>query len=229
MSACGENYEVKTIAFRDFEVHLKHFPNENRGGRGGGSGDSGPQESKRGICNVGLVVWQSGVVLADYLLCNPPYGDWSGVRVVDLGCGTGIVGICMALAGASVVLSDLPHITALAKENLDRNCLSAHRDVRVVDYEWGEDIGDMGAQPDVLVAADVLYRPPMHESLLKAICLLAAPHTYVFIAYRKRDEHETSFFPKLESAGFVTAHVALKKLQADFQSGEYQIAVAVRV
>ena len=39
--------------------------------------------------HVGLVVWQSAFVLAEYLLRHPPFGQWSDVRVVDLGTGTG--------------------------------------------------------------------------------------------------------------------------------------------
>ena len=39
--------------------------------------------------NVGKVVWQSGFLLADYLIRCPPFRDWGGVRVVDLGTGTG--------------------------------------------------------------------------------------------------------------------------------------------
>ena len=43
--------------------------------------------------HVGLVVWQSAFVLAEYLLRNPPFGQWSDVRVVDLGTGTGELSI----------------------------------------------------------------------------------------------------------------------------------------
>lgn len=39
--------------------------------------------------NVGKVVWQSGFLLADYLIRMPPMREWVGVRVVDLGTGTG--------------------------------------------------------------------------------------------------------------------------------------------
>ena len=39
--------------------------------------------------NVGLVVWQSAFVLAEYLLRHPPFGQWHDVHAVDLGAGTG--------------------------------------------------------------------------------------------------------------------------------------------
>jgi len=37
-----------------------------------------------------MVVWQSGFVLAELLMRKPPLGPWTGVKVLDLGSGTGI-------------------------------------------------------------------------------------------------------------------------------------------
>ena len=40
----------------------------------------------------------------------------------------GVVGIALAMAGADVVLTDLPHVTPLTQENVDANCLqTVHR------------------------------------------------------------------------------------------------------
>lgn len=39
------------------------------------------------LADVGLVVWQSGFVLAEYLLRTPPFGGWGDVSCVDLGTG----------------------------------------------------------------------------------------------------------------------------------------------
>ena len=46
-------------------------------------------EVKENLQHVGLVVWQSAFVLAEYLLRHPPYGQWQDVLAVDLGTGTG--------------------------------------------------------------------------------------------------------------------------------------------
>ena len=47
--------------------------------------------SRAPLNNVGLVVWQSAFVLADYLVAHPPFGTWRNVSVVELGAGTGQV------------------------------------------------------------------------------------------------------------------------------------------
>ena len=55
--------------------------------------EAGSEEQSRqdasSLHNVGRVVWQSGFLLAEYLIRKPPFRDWSGVRVVDIGTGTG--------------------------------------------------------------------------------------------------------------------------------------------
>lgn len=45
--------------------------------------------SEENLENVGLVVWQSAFVLAEFLMAHPPLGAWHDVRAVDLGTGTG--------------------------------------------------------------------------------------------------------------------------------------------
>ena len=62
--------------------------------RGGGEEEEdetiSSESREASLGNVGKVVWQSGFLLADYLIGNPPFREWSGVRVIDLGTGTGI-------------------------------------------------------------------------------------------------------------------------------------------
>ena len=62
---------------------------------------------------VGLVVWQSAFVLADYLVARPPYGTWQGVSVIDLGTGTG---------GRPRILSQL---SSLCSKHLPPLCVRA--------------------------------------------------------------------------------------------------------
>ena len=58
--------------------------------------------------HVGLVVWQSAFVLAEYLLRHPPFGQWHDVRAVDLGAGTGE--LCWRLCAVQVIpLTRCPH------------------------------------------------------------------------------------------------------------------------
>ncbi|PSC71827.1 N-lysine methyltransferase METTL21A [Micractinium conductrix] len=90
------------------------------------------------LSRVGLAVWQAGFVLADLLLRRPPFGSWHGVSALDLGCGTGLVGILLSLAGAEVTLTDQPHIVPLADANAQANLTPGLHRWRVVTYTWGQ-------------------------------------------------------------------------------------------
>ena len=55
-----------------------------------GQADGEQSSAKPDLSHVGLVVWQSAFVLADWLLRHPPFGQWADVSVLELGCGTGL-------------------------------------------------------------------------------------------------------------------------------------------
>jgi len=107
--------------------------------------DGAPKGAPPDLTNVGLVMWQSSFLLADFLLRNPPFGpsSWPALSVLEVGAGPGVVGMALALAGAKrVVMSDLPHITPLTRTNVVANvpprplAPSPH----VVEHAWGEDV-----------------------------------------------------------------------------------------
>jgi len=52
--------------------------------------------------DVGLQVWPSALLLAEYIVANAR--KFQGARVLELGCGTGLAGLVMALVGAPEVM-----------------------------------------------------------------------------------------------------------------------------
>ena len=69
----------------------------------GADGSTG--ESKEALENVGLVVWQSAFVLAEFLMAHSPMGAWDDVRAVDLGTGTGNLKMPFIFIVRSLVIS----------------------------------------------------------------------------------------------------------------------------
>lgn len=92
--------------------------------------------------------WASGQVLARFILDNP---QWvRGKRVLDFGCGSGVVAIAAALAGAQAVVAC----------DLDADALSATAEnARLcgVNLELLADADDLQGRCDLLIVADVLY------------------------------------------------------------------------
>jgi len=67
----------------------------------------------------------------------------NATRAHAQGSGTGVCGMFLAAAGARVVLTDLPHITPLTRQNVALNCGGggAAGAPFVVEYAWGEQKG----------------------------------------------------------------------------------------
>lgn len=93
--------------------------------------------------------WASGQVLAEYLLRYP---HWvKGRRVVDFGCGSGVVAIAAKMAGAEAVIAcDIDPLALVAsKANAELN------GVELI-YSDSFDAIDISSL-DVIIVADVLY------------------------------------------------------------------------
>ncbi len=116
--------------------------------------------------------WGAGQALARFLLDRP--GEVAGLRVVDLGSGSGVVAIAAALAGArSVVAVDTdPAASRAVRTNALENGARIDTSDRVPD-DW-----------DVLLAADVLYEASMRDWLIE----LAAPERRVIVADPERTQ-----------------------------------------
>ncbi len=92
--------------------------------------------------------WASGQVLAQFLLDQP--GWVSGKRVLDFGCGSGVVAIAAAMAGAAEVIAC--DIDPLALEAARLNAALNEVQLTITDDYFGVE----GAI-DLIIVADVLY------------------------------------------------------------------------
>lgn len=99
--------------------------------------------------------WAGGRVLAQYIVDHPQ--AVAGKRVLDFGCGSGLVGIAAAKAGAAEVwVADLdPNALMAAQVNAELNDVP----VQLVDSDRG------WPEVDLLLASDVLYDISSNDDL----------------------------------------------------------------
>lgn len=94
--------------------------------------------------------WGAGKVLAAHLLATP--AQVASRTVVDFGCGSGIVGIAAALAGAARVI-------CCDSDPLALHASAANAALNGVEVALAASLDELPTQVDLLCAADVLYDP----------------------------------------------------------------------
>jgi len=131
------------------------------------------------------------VVLSFYLK-NESGIDWKGAKVIELGSGTGLVGIVLALL--DVVLTDKIELLDLCLENVEVNVPSSVS-VEVRELVWGKPVSF--GTVDYIIASDVLQYDECYEDLIKTLLDLTDNKTIVFISLQKRRVIEEFEFYKL--------------------------------
>lgn len=111
--------------------------------------------------NLGLKTWASSYLLSKRLPQLPLPRLGPGARVLELGAGTGLVGL--AVAGTwdvAVVLTDLPDIVPNLRRNVEANegVVGGRVEVAVLDWREGEG-GGVEGKFGLVVAADPIYEP----------------------------------------------------------------------
>ncbi|KAJ7570643.1 hypothetical protein O6H91_01G129900 [Diphasiastrum complanatum] len=95
------------------------------------------------------------------------------LRVLELGSGTGLVGLVAAFLGGEVVLTDLEHVVPNLRHNVGVNLkqIEAFGGVIVTEtLRWGirEDVEKLGSF-DIVLASDVVYYDTLFDPLLKTL------------------------------------------------------------
>ena len=95
-----------------------------------------------------IFCWASGQVLAKFLLDHPAWV--AGKRVLDFGCGSGVVAIAAALAGAREVIACDIDPLALAATRVNAR-------LNRVELTISDDFLSIAGEIDLIIVADVLY------------------------------------------------------------------------
>jgi methyltransferase-like protein 23 len=115
----------------------------------------------------GLVLWPAAIALAHEIASRP----MGGMRVLELGAGTGLPGIVAASLGARVVQTDRQELALhVCKKNAARNGVTTIEH-RASDWTAWEDRETY----DCILGSDVLYADTMHPHLRRIFEANLAP------------------------------------------------------
>lgn len=125
--------------------------------------------------NLGLKTWASSLMLSKQLLKLAAYLPNIKSKVLELGAGTGLVGISAAcLWQTSVVLSDLPEIVPNLQHNLQLNAnvireCSGSVSAKTLDWSDATDVPSPNDKFLIIIAADPIYSPEHPKMLIDTV------------------------------------------------------------
>ncbi|KAK3279435.1 hypothetical protein CYMTET_12681 [Cymbomonas tetramitiformis] len=184
------------------------------------------KEEDAQLSNVGTVVWEGAYVLCEFLLRTLDKGAWAGKTVIDLGAGTGLVGIGLALHGAKVTLTDMQHILPMTQANVDLNSKLLSEEagtMSVQEHLWGSSTDHFRVPYDMIIGAECLYQPEHFEALLESIQGLSGPNTRIYMSYTDRGRGEHLFTPMLERVGFLVIKIPMAAMHDEYRGGRHHI------
>lgn len=166
--------ELKVLQFKDFEAYLEQLID------GGHVGMKDlPYWAK---------LWEASFLLG-YFLGKQPVVPWQ--RMLEIGAGTGVVGLYASLCGHNVTITDIEEDALLfARANVLLN--NAGADVRRLDWNSPEI-----AEPyEVIFGSEVIYDRQHYPLLISFLRKALAPNGTIFLA-KSTSLHVPAFFEEL--------------------------------
>ena len=109
-----------------------------------------------------------------------------GKHLVELGAGTGTVGLMAAYYGLSVINTDLQDLVPLLQHNIDMNKDLLKGNIQAKALKWGDSCSDLQAPVDYLILANCVYYDSSLEPLLQSMLDLSDAQTEVYGCYEVR-------------------------------------------
>jgi len=160
-------------------------------------------------------LWPAATEMAGAL----QHADWPAqTRVLEVGCGLGLVGIAGLLRGWDVLLTDYePQAIAAAAVSAERNGIA---DVRTAVFDWREPPAE---RYPVILACDVLYEPRNHTPILDLLTRSLTDDGCAWIGEPGRTP-AVEFYHVATDAGFEVAVRSASGEVRDFPTrGQFQL------
>jgi predicted nicotinamide N-methyase len=160
-------------------------------------------EVKEELCDDRISFWwgltTASVALSRYLT---NISTLRGKRVVELGCGLGLPGICAGLMSSLVTFSDsVEECLDVVRQNAILNGLG-ERECNFLQLDW--EAGYFGEVFDIIIGSEILYDYFCHSDLVRLLLKMLSPGGMILFAERKRLVVER-FVGRLVDKGFQVA------------------------
>ncbi|OUM65320.1 hypothetical protein PIROE2DRAFT_60115 [Piromyces sp. E2] len=188
--------------------------------------------------NTGNLVWDGAYILSKYLYRL----KLRDKKCIELGCGTGLVGISAWTYGADVTLTDIEDVIPLVEENVNFNVdkvlkendntndnqltnnIKLSKDkIRIKTLNWGVENCKELDTFDIVFGSEILYYSKSHKALIETLQHICNKNTLCVFIYKTRNLGEEHFFKLAKEEGFNIEYIDNKKLIEEFQESEYHL------
>ncbi|XP_078419414.1 EEF1A lysine methyltransferase 3-like [Cetorhinus maximus] len=138
--------------------------------------------------NLGIsaIIWEAGLVLCRFF--EQEKISFSGKKVIELGSGTGIVGILAALLGGDVTLTDQLMVLNQIQFNITNNIpVSIQQRAKVSTLLWGENLDQFPINYDFILGSDIVYNSRDFPALIKTLQHLSNQNTVIYLCSKMRE------------------------------------------
>ncbi|CAK8675138.1 unnamed protein product [Clavelina lepadiformis] len=148
------------------------------------------------------VVWEGAYVLGNYAAKNL---DLKKKNVLELGAGTGLVGMAMAKLGANVTVTDVKKALPLLQENIELNFPTNDNNSStatpiVKELEWGIHLHKHTCCYDLIVGADIIYMEDSYDALITTLkYFMRCLGTKILLSAKLRYDRVECFISKLKN------------------------------
>ncbi|SMN22207.1 similar to Saccharomyces cerevisiae YNL024C Putative protein of unknown function with seven beta-strand methyltransferase motif [Maudiozyma saulgeensis] len=169
-----------------------------------------------GASGCGGKIWVAGELLCEYILEKSPNNELLGSiispdchisRVLELGSGTGVVGLCVSLLAQQhnlstdthVSITDIGGLVPLMQRNIDANKVSGN--TNATELMWGEPLAKEYRDVDLVLAADCVYLEaafPLLERTLLELTNQEDNQPMILMTYRRRRKADWKFFKRIK-------------------------------
>lgn len=217
------------------------------------------EQSGMGILDISTVVWDCGLLMVDYLVsrrkraaggspCTYTTSSVSNTSLgtcLDLGCGTGVVGLAALYLGADKCVFGDKSITPCLYANIQQLPTDLYDRAEIVEFNWMDDSAPLSLTnvPETafirasaasihwttILCSDVLYEQSSHDCFIGLIKKLKFEE--LILAYKRRhDARERQVIESLEKAFDVMlvepSTFMLKNLEKDDTVGLYLLKIS---
>ncbi|KAL4182730.1 hypothetical protein AMTRI_Chr11g151680 [Amborella trichopoda] len=154
-----------------------------------------------------------------------------GKRILELGSGTGMVGVAAAMLGAHVTMTDLPHVLPNLSFNADANQRAVEvtgrgGSLHVQPLTWGHDHdchlllqAGGGGGFDMVLGSDLVYHDHLFDPLLRTLQFFVKEEVQFVMAHLKRWKKEAAFFKKAKKLWDIDPLFTYPPLSSSSSSG----------